>query len=59
MWPTTTRPPRLYFLGEIPHLVDKHAIGRVTDIQMHVDIDVEFTRKFEDAFDLRRAVGVH
>ena len=41
-------------LGELAHEMDVHGVGRVADIEMHVDVDVELARQLEDAPDLRR-----
>ena len=58
MWPTTTRPPRLIFLRQLAHQVDVHAVGRRADVEMDVDVDVEFAGELEDALDLAGLVRV-
>jgi hypothetical protein len=32
--------------------VDVHRVGRVADVEMDVDVDVELARELEDALDL-------
>jgi hypothetical protein len=45
MWPTVTRPPRPYLLGEFGDEVNIDVFGADVDIEMHVDIDVKFPRQ--------------
>ena len=40
------------FLGQLAHQMDVHRVGRVADVEMDVDIDVELARELEDAPDL-------
>ena len=42
--------------GQLADLMDVHRLGRAADIEMQVDVDVVFTREFENSADL--AIGV-
>src|SRR5215471_2076684 len=45
-------------LGQIADQMDVHRLGRVADIEVDINIDVEFTREFKDSPDLAGMVGV-
>ena len=45
-------------VGQFAHQMDVHRVRRVADVEMDVEVDVEFARQFEDAPDLPRLVGV-
>ena len=45
-------------LGLVADVLDLHPVRRVTEVEMHVDVDVEFARHLEDAIDLATRIGV-
>src|SRR5579864_6007393 len=45
-------------LGEVANEVNVHGVRSVTDIEMHVDVDVELARKRKDALDLTGMVRI-
>ena len=42
----------LVFVGKLPHEMDIHRIGRVADVEMHIDVGVELARQLKNAADL-------
>jgi hypothetical protein len=44
--------------GQLAYQVDVHRLGRVADVEMNVDIDIEFTGECEDPPDLAVMVAV-
>src|SRR3984957_1717397 len=45
-------------LREFDHVVDVQVLGSRTDIEMHIDIDIEFASKLKHAQELASRVGV-
>ena len=45
-------------LGAVAHVLDGHALGRVAEVEVHVDVDVELARHLEEPVDLPRRVAV-
>src|SRR5580693_8734966 len=45
-------------LREFDHIVDVQMLGGRTDIEMHIDIDIEFSSKLKNTQDLRSRVGI-
>ena len=45
-------------VGQLTHQVDVHRVGRIADVEVDIEIDVEFAREREDAPDLPRLVSV-
>ena len=39
----------LVFVGKLPHEMDIHRIGRVADVEMHIDVGVELARQLKNA----------
>ena len=56
--PDDDTPSALVLLGQVPHLVDEHAVGRGAHVEVDVDVGVVLAREFEYTVDLRGAVGV-
>ncbi len=51
-------PAELVFLRELADEVDQHVVGGGTDVEMQVDVDVEFPTELEDAPDLAAGIAV-
>ena len=45
-------------LGALAHVLDGHALRRIAEVQVHVDIDVELERHLEEAVDLAGRIGI-
>ena len=56
--PDDDPPAALVLLGQVPHLVDEHPVRGGAHVEVDVDVGVVLAREFEDAIDLRGAVGV-
>ena len=48
----------LIFLRALADMLEVHAVGGRAEIEMQVDVDVEFARDFEDAVDLAGRIAV-
>ena len=48
----------LVFLGQLADQFDVHVVGRVAGIEMHVDVDVVFSREIEHAMDLPGVIRI-
>ena len=51
-------PAKPVFLGQLAHQIDVHFVRRIAGIQMHVDVDIIFSREFEYAMDLAGVIGI-
>ena len=51
-------PAAAILLGQLADEVNIHVLGRIADIEMNVDVDIEFASELEDPPDLAGMIGV-
>src|ERR1700737_5281964 len=48
----------LELLRELEHEIDVHVVGRGADVEMYIDVNIEFSRELKNALDLARFAGI-